>query len=99
MISPEAKSKLGQILARLLPGGDFQVFAFRNHEIVWKDARPQPSDDAINAEYFVIIAEEAAQKAKEDERGNTRRSLAPLPPTATLAQVINKINDIIKVVV
>lgn len=65
-LTREQKNKLGQCLARLVPGFDGQVLAYKDHEIVWRDARPQPTEQEIIAEYDKIIAEETSRQTKLD---------------------------------
>lgn len=57
-LSIEQKNRLGQCLARLVPGFDGHVLAYKNHEIIWNDQRPIPSEHEIILEYEKIILEE-----------------------------------------
>jgi hypothetical protein len=93
-LTNEQKLKLGQCLTRLVPGFDGQILAYKNHEIVWKDERPQPSEEEIIAEYDKILAEEKRKKDSHEEKENVKKDIKLLPPSADLASVIEAYNKL-----
>lgn len=98
-LSLEQKIRLGECLARLVPGFDGQVLAYKNYEVVWKDARPQPTEAQIIAEYNQILADEAAAQAKENDKGLAiaRLRIADLQSATTIAALKVILADVLKV--
>jgi hypothetical protein len=93
-LTQDQKVRLGQCLARLVPGFDGQILAYNNHEIVWKDQRPQPSEDEIIAEYEKILREEKRKQDEHVEKENARKELQLLPPNADLPTLIAAYNKL-----
>ena len=98
-LSLNQKVRLGECLAKLVPGFDGQVLAFKDYEIVWNDTRPLPSEAQIVAAYNQILADEAAAAAKENEKGLAlaRLKIADLQSATTIAALKVVLADLLKV--
>ena len=96
-LTKEQKIKLGQCLARLVPGFDGQILAYKDYLIEWKDSRPLPSEDEIIAEYEKILREENKERDAHEEKENVKKELKLLPPNADLSALIDAHNKLVMI--
>lgn len=77
-IDDEVNENLGELLARLVPNANFVVLAYKNNEVVWQDARPQPSRDDLKEELKKLKKDRKDRRDKEDLGVDKRRFLKSL---------------------
>lgn len=87
------KERLGELLHRLVPGFNGYVLAYKNHEIIWNDSRPQPTEQELQAEYQVLLQEEAQ---KNQARQTRRAALKKIRNINNLAQVKVALEQIVE---
>jgi hypothetical protein len=94
-LTQDQKNKLGICLARLVPGFDGQVLAYKDHEIVWRDARPQPDESAIVGMYNTILAEESAKAQERSDLDALKATLVNLKDDIKNATTIGQVKAIL----
>jgi hypothetical protein len=91
---------LGTLISRLVPGFDGYVRMRGDLPpiVVWNDARPQPTDAELEAEFQIYLSEQAAEQAANTDRdaASARFKALDVDSLVSITDVKEAIKDIQK---